>query len=120
MSQEITVGRRAFLKNVGAAGAGLAVGLDGAPALLGAASPNETIGVACIGVGTQGHRLLRLAQAVPNTEIRLICDLYTGNVARAQKLCTNPLAPATGRDKGMKSYDEQQRNQSACLVHKDC
>jgi len=90
MNKEIPVGRRAFLKNVGATGAGLAVGLRGAPALLGTASPNETIGVACIGVGTQGHRLLRLAQAVPNTEIRLICDLYTGNVTRAQRLCTNP------------------------------
>jgi hypothetical protein len=52
-------------------------------------SPNDIIGVACIGVGTQGHRLLQWAQAVPNTEIRIICDLYEGNRQRAQKLTRN-------------------------------
>jgi predicted dehydrogenase len=41
-------------------------------------------------VGIQGHRLLQYAQAVPKTEVRVICDLYQGNVARAQRLCTNP------------------------------
>jgi predicted dehydrogenase len=82
--------RRKFLKNLAVAGAGVAAGLRGAPALLSRPSPNETIGVGCIGVGTQGHRLMRQAQAVPNTEIRLISDLYAGNVARAKKLCKNP------------------------------
>jgi len=90
MLADENMARRKFLKGVAAAGAGLATGLSGAPALLGQKSPNDVIGVASIGVGTQGHSLLQFAQNVPKAEIRIICDLYTGNVARAQKLCKNP------------------------------
>jgi len=90
MNSENLMPRRKFLKNLTAAGAGLTAALGGAPAILAGRSPNEVIGVACVGVGTQGHYLLQNAQAVPNTEIRLLCDLYTGNVARAQKLIKNP------------------------------
>jgi len=90
MSANENMVRRTFLKGVAAAGAGLAAGLRTGPALLAEKSPNEVIGVASIGVGTQGHNLLQLAQSVPNAEIRIICDLYTGNVARAQTLCKNP------------------------------
>ena len=90
MSEGKPMQRRKFLKDLAVGGAGVAAGLRGAPALLSNPSPNETIGVGCIGVGTQGHRLMQLAQAVPNTEIRVISDLYTGNVARAKKLCKNP------------------------------
>jgi len=78
------------LKGVAAAGVGMAAGFPSGPALLGQKSPNDVIGVACIGVGTRGHQLLQEAQAVPKTEVRVICDLYTGNVARAQRQCTNP------------------------------
>ena len=82
MSEPTEVRRRQFLKtSVGA--------LAGAPALLSQRSPNETIGVASIGVGTRGHQLLQEAQECPNTEIRVICDLYEGNIKRAQKLAMN-------------------------------
>src|SRR5689334_2209916 len=81
MSRE--VGRRDFVKGLGAA-------VTAAPALLGARNPNDKIGVACIGVGTRGHELLQEAQAIPNTEIRIICDLYTRHVKRAQDLVKNP------------------------------
>ena len=84
-----TMARRNFLKGV-AAGAGLATGLHSGPALLGEKSPNDVMGVASIGLGVQGHRLMQYAQSVPKTEVRVICDLYQGNVARAQRLCTNP------------------------------
>jgi predicted dehydrogenase len=90
MSEENIIARRRFLKNLAAAGAGFTVALQGAPALRAQRNPGDKIGVACIGVGTQGHYLLQAAQAVPNTEIRIICDLYKGNVTRAQKLCQNP------------------------------
>lgn len=90
MSEENFMARRRFLQNLAAAGAGLTAALHRGPALLAQRNPNDIIGVACIGVGTQGHYLLQDAQAIPNTEIRIICDLYTGNVTRAQGLCKNP------------------------------
>ncbi len=82
--------RRTFLKNTATAGAALAVAANRAPAVLAQARPNSVIGVASIGVGTQGHRLLQSAQGVADTEIRVICDLYAGNIKRAQGLCSNP------------------------------
>jgi len=90
MSASDNLARRTFLMGVAAAGTGLAAGVRTGPALLAEKSPNEVIGVASIGVGTQGHSLLQFAQAVPHAEIRIICDLYTGNVARARTLCKNP------------------------------
>ncbi|RPH54632.1 twin-arginine translocation signal domain-containing protein, partial [bacterium] len=51
--------RRRFLKTTATAGAALAVAANRAPAVLANASPNETLGVAMIGVGTQGHGLLQ-------------------------------------------------------------
>ena len=90
MAEETSIARRTFLKSVTAAGVGLAAGFRTGPALLSQKGPNDVIGIASIGVGTQGHSLLKFAQAVPNAEIRIICDLYQGNIQRAQKLCTNP------------------------------
>ena len=43
-----------------------------------------------VGVGTRGHYLLGEVQKVPNTEVRVICDLYEGNIARAKELTKNP------------------------------
>jgi predicted dehydrogenase len=81
--------RREFLKSVTAAGA---AAIAGAPAILAQRSPNDTIGVACIGVGTRGHQLLQEIQACPGTEVRVVCDLYDGHIARARKLNKNPKA----------------------------
>ncbi len=80
--------RRDFLKT---AGAGLTVAL-GAPAVLAQKSPNDRIGIACVGVGTRGYQLLQDAQACANAEVRVICDLYQPHVERALKICTNPNA----------------------------
>jgi predicted dehydrogenase len=76
--------RRQFLKNVAAAAA-----LQAAPAMRAQKSANDTIGVACVGVGTRGFQLLLDAQACPNTEIRVICDLYKPHVERARKVTKN-------------------------------
>src|SRR5690606_26885544 len=81
--------RRTFLKNSALAGAGLALAANRAPAVLSEVGANNKIRIACIGVGTQGHRLLQAAQRVEGTEIAIICDLYTGNINRAKGLCTN-------------------------------
>jgi predicted dinucleotide-utilizing enzyme len=55
-----------------------------------AAGPNDRIGVAMIGVGTRGDELLRQVQSVPGVEVRVICDLYQGNIKRALEKCENP------------------------------
>jgi predicted dehydrogenase len=59
--------------------------LAAAPAVLSQRNPNDRIGVAMVGVGTRGHYLLNEAQQIPNTEIRVISDLYQGNIDRALK-----------------------------------
>jgi predicted dehydrogenase len=73
------IGRREFIG-----------GLAAAPAVLAQRGANDRIGVAAIGVGTRGHYLLGEAQKVPNVDIRVICDLYEGNIARAKGLTKNP------------------------------
>ncbi len=89
MDKKSTIERRQFLKSIPAAGAGLTAAITGAPALFARKSPSDIIGVACIGVGTQGHYLMQYLQQVPNTEVRIICDLYEGNRNRGRSLCKN-------------------------------
>ncbi len=76
--------RRTFLRSLTSAGA------IGAPALLGQSNPSDKIGVAAVGVGTRGHFLMTEAQKQPGAEIRVICDLYEGNLKRSKERCTNP------------------------------
>jgi predicted dehydrogenase len=84
--------RRSLLARTGLAGA---AAISGAPALLFQRNPNDRIGVAAVGVGTRGIYLLEQFQGCPNTEIRVICDLYDGNLRRAEKACTNKKAVIT-------------------------
>lgn len=79
--------RRDFLKS--------GSGTLAAPSVLAQRNPNDRIGVAMIGVGTRGIYLLERMQECPNTEIRLICDLYDSNIARAQKMSFNKQAVIT-------------------------
>jgi predicted dehydrogenase len=81
MTCSTTLHRRDFLKSAAATAA--------APAIHAQTKANDRLGIACVGVGTRGHELLRQVQELPNTEVRIISDLYTANVARAQKLCKN-------------------------------
>lgn len=77
--------RREFIKTATAAGA-----MTNSPAVLAAGrSPNDTIGVAVLGVGTRGIYLLEQFQDCPKTEIRAISDLYTPNVKRAVETAKN-------------------------------
>src|SRR5574341_657349 len=66
--------------------------LTAAPAILAQRSPNDQIGVAMVGVGTRGIYLLERAQECPNTEIRVICDLYDANLKRAAGAARNKKA----------------------------
>jgi predicted dehydrogenase len=73
--------RRDFLKGAAA--------LTGAPALLAQKGPNDTIGLAVIGVGTRGYYLYQEFQKIAGVEIRSICDLYDGNLKRARAVGKN-------------------------------
>ena len=75
---EMNENRRQFLRTVTAAGS---AALSGAPAILAQRSPNDVLGVASIGVGTRGYQLLSDVQKCPNTEVRVIADLYDGHIA---------------------------------------
>ena len=85
MQEMNPIGRRDFLKSAAGASAALA----GAPALLASKNPNSVLGVACVGVGTRGHELLRQVQDVQGAEVRVVCDLYASNIRRAQELAYN-------------------------------
>jgi predicted dehydrogenase len=80
------VGRRQFFQSAAAVAA--------APVLQARKGANDRIGVAMVGVGTRGIYLLEQMQECPNTEIRVICDLYDSNLERAQKTAFNKKAVA--------------------------
>jgi predicted dehydrogenase len=73
--------RRDFLKGAAA--------LAAAPAMLAQKGPNDTIGLAVIGVGTRGYYLFQEFQKIQGVEIRSICDLYDGNLKRARDAAKN-------------------------------
>ncbi len=91
MKQASELNRRNFLGKLAATGAAV----TGAPALLGQQSPNNTIGVASIGVGTRGFYLMKKFQDIEGVEIRAVCDLYDGNLKRAKENLKNPNARFT-------------------------
>ena len=66
-----------------------------APAVLAQQKPGETVGVAAIGVGNRGFYLLKEFQSLANVEIRMICDIYEGNLARAKEFSKNTRAAYT-------------------------
>ncbi len=55
----------------------------GAPALLGAQSPNDTVRVAVVGVGTRGSFLLGHVLKVPGVKVVALCDLDAERLAKA-------------------------------------
>lgn len=72
-----------------------AAALAGAPAILAQRNPNSRLGIANVGVGTRGIYNLERVQECPETEVRVICDLYDSNIARAQKMAMNKKAQVT-------------------------
>jgi hypothetical protein len=61
LNSELHLNRRQFLRSTGHGAAALATAAAFTPALLSAASPAETVGVGCIGLGTRGGDLINLA-----------------------------------------------------------
>ena len=73
------VSRRAFLETTGKGAAAAAV----APAILGARSPNETIGVGHIGLGVRGGELIQQTaggtakqKGIAGARVVAVCDVY--------------------------------------------
>ncbi len=85
MSETNNFSRRTLLSGAGATAVA-------APAILAQRNPNDRIGVAMVGVGTRGIYLLERAQECPNTEIRLISDLYDSNIKRGVNAVFNKKA----------------------------
>ncbi len=83
---EMDLKRREFLRGLGAGAAVIA----GAPAILAQRNPNDKIRLAIVGVGTRGSYLMQQVQESPNTELRVISDIYQGNIERAKKASKNP------------------------------
>ena len=83
--------RRTFLKGMAASPAAAAAMQVGA----GRRSPNSTISVGIIGVGTRGIYLLEEVQKCAGVEVRHICDIYDSNMKRAVKACRNPKVQTT-------------------------
>jgi predicted dehydrogenase len=76
MSDSIILTRRQFLQDTGKAATALAAVSAFAPAVLAAKSPNETIGVGCIGLGTRGGDLINAVVPVPGVKVVAVCDVY--------------------------------------------
>lgn len=83
MSEE-TIGRRQFLE-AGVKGAVAAAVLGQGPLLrgFGQASPNETVNIAVIGYGVQGHNDASAALRVPGVRVIGAASCYDGHLARA-------------------------------------
>ena len=94
-TQKIT--RRDFVETAAKGGAGLAAlsGM-GAPSILAARSRWNVLGIGMIGVGVRGYgSLMKDIQSVPDTEIRVICDLYDGHISRSLEKCENDKVDVT-------------------------
>ena len=76
MNDPIILTRRQFLQDTSKAATTLATVSAFAPALLAGKSPNETIGVGCIGLGTRGGDLINAVVAVPDVKVVAVCDVY--------------------------------------------
>ena len=61
-----------------------------APAVLAAKSPNETIGVGCIGLGTRGGDLIKAVTFVDGVKVVAVCDVYKPHLQKGVERSQNP------------------------------
>jgi predicted dehydrogenase len=54
-------------------------------------SPNDTVQIACIGMGIMGYNDTEAAVKVPGVKLVAACDLYTGRLQRAKEVYGNDL-----------------------------
>jgi predicted dehydrogenase len=94
MNDPLNVSRRQFLQDTSKAATTLAAASAFAPAFLSAKSPNETIGVGCIGLGTRGGDLINAAVPVPGVKVVAVCDAYGPHRQKGIDRSRNPDAKA--------------------------
>ena len=82
--------RREFLKTTTQSAVALAALAGAAPAVLAAKSPNETIGVGQIGLGTRGGDLINTIVYVPGVKVTAICDVYGPHRQKGVERSQNP------------------------------
>ncbi|MBP8260260.1 MAG: Gfo/Idh/MocA family oxidoreductase [Verrucomicrobia bacterium] len=82
--------RRQFLESTGKGVATLAAVSAAAPSILSAPSPNKTIGVGCIGIGTRGGGLINSAAAVPGVKVVAVSDVYQPHLRKGVERSKNP------------------------------
>ncbi|MFH1737545.1 MAG: Gfo/Idh/MocA family oxidoreductase [bacterium] len=90
MNKQDCMNRRRFLKTTGKGATTLAALAASAPAVLQAGSPNETIGVGCIGLGVRGGTLCRQAAAIEGAKIVAVCDVYKPHIQKGVERSGNP------------------------------
>ncbi len=89
MKNQPIITRRTFLETSGKGAATLAAVVSTAPAILSAKSPNETIGVGCIGLGVRGGTLCHQAAKVEGVKVVALCDVYKPHVEKGLELGGN-------------------------------
>jgi len=89
-----SLNRRQFLRTAGQSATALAAVSAVAPSILSAPSPNRTIGVGCIGIGTRGGDLMNAVVAVPGVKVVAVCDVYEAHRQKGLRRSRNPDAKA--------------------------
>ena len=90
MKRQEHLTRRKFLKTVGRGAAVVAAMSASAPAVLIAKSPNETIGIGCIGIGVRGGTLVNHISYLKDAKIVALCDVYKPHLQKGVERCKNP------------------------------
>jgi len=99
MNASMDLTRRQFIGNTGKAAATLAAASAISPSLLAASSPNDTIGVGCIGIGTRGGDLLNAVVGIPGVKVVAVSDAYKPHIQKGVERSQN---------REVKAYDDYQ------------
>ncbi len=86
MKTSANLTRRDFLKTTVTATSVAAL----APSVLAAQSPNETVGVGCVGLGTRGGDLINAVVPVPGVKVVAVCDVYQPHLQKGVERSQNP------------------------------
>src|SRR5450631_3215266 len=78
--------RRKFLQQLGGASLLLSVGAIPSLAAEKKIGPNDTLRIACIGMGIMGFNDVHTALQVPGIQLVAAADLYTGRLQHAKEL----------------------------------
>ncbi|MFA7006493.1 MAG: Gfo/Idh/MocA family oxidoreductase, partial [Verrucomicrobiia bacterium] len=90
MNDQANFTRREFLSTTGKTATALAAASAFGPAILSAKSPNGTIGVGHIGLGTRGGDLINGAVNCDGVKVTAVCDVYGPHRQKGIERSKNP------------------------------